>query len=279
MNGKSLGEKFREQKKTNGITYFKLLLVPLLIFPLYFPLNAILGASEYYLDYVVLTITLEISYLPASIIWIKYLSTSPNRLRKFGIVSAVAAIPQIYVLYLMFVVWPLILSYISIVILFELLFYAAHYLLGGLPGNGISFWISVFLILGLAGFFFSFSTVAGDLIGVSVEIIGAFIGVFAALSLGEVVKEVHNLHEERILKELILQELVEVEEKLKNAASSQIPIPVWSSALSGGSILKLDSDFRKKTTRAHEQIHYFNLNPISTDLRKNALEAIGCVID
>ena len=278
MGQKLLSRKLAEQKRPNRGKYIQFL-IPIAVYFLYFPLNALLGASQYYINYLTLTVVLGASFLLAAIMWIKYQSNI-NRYKRWMFPGfLIAASPQIYVAYLIFFEWPFIPSYLTVVIVFELFFYSAHYALGGLPGNRIVFWISILIILGSGGFFFAFSTVASHLSGVSVEIIGAFIGVFAALILSEAIREFDHERETKELKFLILYELSGIEERLQSGGDGQIPIPIWSAALSNGSLLKLDTVFLKKATQAHEKIHYFNADPRVTKSREDALKSIRLLID
>ncbi len=283
MSEKTLNEKLVDKKELYHIFTINLVMGPIIIIAIFTIVNTILGNLESTRDAILLLATIGFSYSLISVGWLGFNLTgifpeaSASR-RKYITIGILAVFPQLAVLYWI-ILWNFNLVFIIVVILCELFFYIIFTILGTLPGNRISFWLSIFCILGLSGFLIALSPYTSGLGGVTVEIIGAFIGVFAAISLGEVLKETENLREGRKLRVLILEELRDIEQQLIDGVTNQVPIPVWSSALADGSFLKLPSDFQKRATQAHEYIHYFNLAPLGLAFKERALKSIRQVID
>lgn len=283
MNERTLKDKLEDEQAVEHRLIVQLLIVPVLLVFFSVTSSILLGIYENLAGSFGLMATIGLSFFGISMIWIPFNKkqsfpdlTWPQRF--FVLSGLFLVIPQVIVIGLI-VTYGFNSAFIAIVLLYEILFYLLYTSIGALPGSRISFWFAILCILGLAGYLISLSTLTIELSGVIVEIIGAFIGVFAAITLGELLKESEDLRRVRKLRNLILEELQEIEQQLLDGVTHQIPIPVWMSALADGSILKLPSDFRKRATQSHTDIHNSNLRQHAPESRKNALESIRQVID
>lgn len=167
---------------------------------------------------------------------------------------------------------------VLLLLIYNMMLYLSYASVGALPSNRFVYWLGVFTSVALIGWLLMMLTPGNALSPLSVEIVGAFLGVIAAIALGEVLKTLSSSRDVKDLEMLLLEELEDVEAHLESDCDDTIPVPVWSSAVAAGRILDLNGGVRQKLTRAYRDIRLFNIHRLP-EYRDRALETIQDVAD
>ena len=200
-----------------------------------------------------------------------------TRITKTHLACAVITVILLWSLVASYLQSPLTITFL-VLLVFNMLLYLSYASIGALPSNRFVYWLSVFVSVALFGWLLTMLTLGDALSPLSVEIVGAFLGVIAAIALGEVLKTLSSSRDVKDLEMLLLEELEDVEAYLESGGNDTIPIPIWSSAVAAGRILDLNGRMRQKLTRAYRDIGLFNIHRLP-EYRDQALETIRNVAD
>ncbi len=159
----------------------------------------------------------------------------------------------------------------------NLVWYTLLASLDALPTNKPAFWGSISLIGTISAILLILLQLP-NLPNLTIEIVGAFIGILIAISLGEFLKGLEELNFGRNLIFDILHELKNVEESLLDNSKEQQPIPIWNSAVANGRILLLPQNHRNLLTKVYHEIHLFNEHRFD-EFRERSLNRISEFID
>ena len=132
------------------------------------------------------------------------------------------------------------------------------------------FWSIAFILVVLTGLAVILLPESAFFPNVAVEIIGAFLGVMAALILGELMKEYEREKQGKDLSREIETELADISNMLGQDENVPIPFPVWTSSLMSGSLMTISSDARRFLTLVYKEIEIYNYRR-THDQKKKAL--------
>jgi hypothetical protein len=107
----------------------------------------------------------------------------------------------------------------------------------------------------------------------SIEILGALAGVFLAISLSELIKELDRRRAAYELFRELLVEIQVVENELLKGKLNPIPMPLCSSIMNDGKIREIGKKFRDKIVTAYLMMNLFNQHRLH-EYREQALDAI-----
>jgi hypothetical protein len=164
-----------------------------------------------------------------------------------------------------------------VVMWYELFWYAMLAGAGMLWGNRATVWGAILLDTVLATAFILLFVPPVILQPPAAQIVGTLVGVFLALSLGELLKAMERSALSGQLFRQLLDELASIEEALLENRSDKIPAPIWMSAFYSGMLLDIGRDDVVRLTKAHAELTLFNDHPSEED-RKNALTAIQSLV-
>ena len=135
------------------------------------------------------------------------------------------------------------------------------------------FWVIAFSLVLLFGFVVILTPSSESWPGVTVEILGAFIGVVAALILAEILKN-YELRKRGVdLSYELENELKQIQDILNWEENDPVPLPVWTSSIMSGALMNLDSNLRPFLTITYKEIELYN-HRRTIDQKKKALAAI-----
>jgi hypothetical protein len=283
MSEKSLERKLRLRWLKEYIVAMKILFALAIIAAIQIMLIGLLFAPDALGDFLLSTLYILFSWAFLSMFWMVWRVVREKITAGRSVTVAVlfsgsgSIFFQIAAVYLLLTMNPqlfLVLFFIWI----ELFCYLGVVSISPMPGNRFTFWTAIFFTILIGGVIFTLSPAAETLSLLEIQIAGAFIGLLAAISIGEVFKAMNEYRMNVELGTLIINELVRIEKTLKPSYNKMVPTPVWSAAVSAGRILNLETKFREKATHAYSEIHYYN-QTLYTENKDRVLDSIRNMVD
>ncbi|MGY5875683.1 MAG: hypothetical protein RTU30_08050 [Candidatus Thorarchaeota archaeon] len=116
----------------------------------------------------------------------------------------------------------------------------------------------MFLVAVVVAIILGFTSVGVNLTEITADILGSFIGIFAALALGEIVKEVDNILNAKRLRINLLTNMNKMVDELSPEYPTAYDTTKWDSAFSSGEINLFTRALREEFYAVYRKIQFYN---------------------
>ena len=116
----------------------------------------------------------------------------------------------------------------------------------------------MFLVAVVVAIILGFTPVGADLTEITADILGSFIGIFAALALSEIVKEVDNILNAKRLRIDLLANMNKMVDELSPEYPTEYGTTKWDSAFSSGEINLFKRELREEFYAVYRRIQFYN---------------------